>query len=115
MVHFAKLLAARIWWTGCRDDVIPPDELVILFPHHSINYGLKLINEIYDDSENDSMLYDIERTELIVRSTEISPPCLTPPLSRSSSTVRITPSEINDEEGEYIEAALSDNMEANNS
>ena len=56
MVHFAKLLAARIWWTGCRDDVIPPDELVILFPHHSINYGLKLINEIYDDSENDSML-----------------------------------------------------------
>ena len=56
MVHFAKLLAARIWWTGCRDDVIPPDELVILLQHHSINYGLKLINEIYDDSENDSML-----------------------------------------------------------
>ena len=56
MVHFAKLLAARIWWTGCRDDDIHPDELVILFPHHSINYGLKLINEIYDDSENDSML-----------------------------------------------------------
>ena len=56
MVHFAKLLAARIWWTGCRDDDIPPDELVILFPHHSINYGFKLINEIYDASENDSML-----------------------------------------------------------
>ena len=47
MVHFAKLLAAQIWWTGCRDDVIPPDELVILFPHHSINYRLKLVNEIY--------------------------------------------------------------------
>ena len=52
MVHFAKLLAGQLWWTGCRDGDIPPDALVILFPHHSINYGLKLINEIYDDSEN---------------------------------------------------------------
>ena len=83
----SQIVGGSVWWTGCRDDDI-----------HSINYGLKLINEIYDDSENDSMLYDIERTELVVRSTEISPPCLMPPLSRSSSTVRITRSEINDEE-----------------
>ena len=32
MVHFAKLLAGQLWWTGCRDDDIPPDELVIVVP-----------------------------------------------------------------------------------
>ena len=36
-------------------------------------------------------------------------------MTRSSLTVRSTRSEINNEEGECIEAALSDNMEANNS
>ena len=82
--------------------------------NQSIKYGLKMINDIYQDSENDSMLHDIERSipELVVRST--APPCLTPPLSRSSSTVRCPRSEINNEEGEYIEAAQSNNMEACN-
>ena len=41
----SQIVGGSDWWTGCRDDDI-----------HSINYGLKLINEIYDDSENDSML-----------------------------------------------------------
>ena len=49
-----------------------------------------MINEIYQDSENDNMVPDIEREipELVVRSNDCSPACLTPPLSRSSSTVR---------------------------
>ena len=49
-----------------------------------------MINEIYQDSENDNMVHDIEREipELVVRSNDCSPACLTPPLSRSSSTVR---------------------------
>ena len=90
MVHFAKLLASRIWWTGCRDGDTPPDNLVFIFPNQSIKYGLKMINEIYQDSENDNMVHDIEREipEIVVRSNDCSPACLTPPLSRSSSTVR---------------------------
>ena len=90
MVHFAKLLASRIWWTGFRDGDTPPDNLVFIFPNQSIKYGLKMINEIYQDSENDNMVHDIEREipELVVRSNDCSPACLTPPLSRSSSTVR---------------------------
>ena len=49
-----------------------------------------MINEIYQDSENDNMVHDIEREipELVVRSNDCPPACLTPPLSRSSSTVR---------------------------
>ena len=38
MVHFAKLLASRIWWTGCRDGDTPPDNLVFIFPNQSIKY-----------------------------------------------------------------------------
>ena len=41
MVHFAKLLAAWIWRTSCRDGYNPQDDLVIIFPHQSIKYGLK--------------------------------------------------------------------------
>ena len=99
MVHFAKLLASRIWWTGCRDGDTPPDNLVFIF--QSIKYGLKIINEIYQDSENDNMVHDIEREipELVVRSNDCSPACLTPPLSRSSSTVRVKHLEVNSEGG----------------
>ena len=56
---------------------------------------------IYQDSENDSMLHDIEReiAELVVRFNDSSPACLTPPLSRSSSTVRGKHLEVNSEGG----------------
>ena len=60
-----------------------------------------MINEIYQDSENDNMVPDIEREipELVVRSNDCSPACLTPPLSRSSSTVRGKHLEVNSEGG----------------
>ena len=56
---------------------------------------------IYQDSENDSMLHDIEReiAEFVVRFKDSSPACLTPPLSRSSSTVRGKHLEVNSEGG----------------
>ena len=56
---------------------------------------------IYQDSENDSMLHDIEReiAELVVRFNDRSPACLTPHLSRSSSTVRGKHLEVNSEGG----------------
>ena len=56
---------------------------------------------IYQDSENDSMLHDIEREipEFIVRFNDNSSPCLTSPWSRSSSTVRSKQLEINSEGG----------------
>ena len=86
VVLFAKLVAAGIWWTKCKDHDIPPDNLVVIFPHHSLSYGLELVNKIYLDIDNDDrMQHDIDIPELIVRSSDILP---TPPMSRSNSIVR---------------------------
>ena len=40
MVHFAKLLAAQIWWTQSRDGDTPTDDLVIIFLYQAINYRI---------------------------------------------------------------------------
>ena len=42
MVHFAKWLAAWIWWTGYRDGDTPQDDLVIIFPHQSSMNQIRL-------------------------------------------------------------------------
>ena len=52
-------------------EITPQYDLVIIFPHQSIKYGIER-----------------EIAEFVVRFNDSSPACLTPPLSRSSSTVR---------------------------
>ena len=76
-----------------------------------------MINEIYQDSENDNMVHDIEREipELVVRSNACFPACLTPPLSRSSSTVRGRGQhlEVNSEGGNCENVVEVDNISPN--
>ena len=60
LVHSSVLEARGLWWATCRDPDIPPEDITFLFPDYSINYGIVLVHELYEDvGENgDNVLHD---------------------------------------------------------
>ena len=51
LVHSHVLETGGQWWSKCRDAETNPEDVVFLFPDHSINYGLLLVHELYKKSE----------------------------------------------------------------
>ena len=62
LVHSSVLEARGLWWVTCRDPDIPPEDITFLFPDYSINYGIVLAHELYEDSDvgenGDNVLHD---------------------------------------------------------
>ena len=44
-------MCRRLEGSGCQNAEINPEDVVFLFPDHSINYGLFLVHELYKESE----------------------------------------------------------------
>ena len=62
LVHSHVLETGGQWWSKCRDAETNPEDVVFMFPDHSINYGLVLVHELYKYSEygdnNNFVLHD---------------------------------------------------------